>query len=210
MPEPSPAWNPAAPCEGAVQAAAATSQRAMPDWKSLVRARIAPMPLDPAREADIVDELAQHVAQHYAELTAAGAARTQRPARALAPLDDPARVAAEIARADRPRPRRRPRRQPAPSRVDLWRRRPLRGALLLRAPGFTAAAACHAGARHRRQHRDLQRAERGPAAAAALRRSRSARPDRRARTGRSRAGNVGYMHRSSTGASAAAASRRWR
>jgi hypothetical protein len=45
----------------------------MPDWKSLVRARVAPLPLDPAREADIVDELTQHVAQDYAERVANGA-----------------------------------------------------------------------------------------------------------------------------------------
>ena len=46
----------------------------MPDWKALVGARLGPLPLDPARAADVVEELAQHVAQHYAELTASGAA----------------------------------------------------------------------------------------------------------------------------------------
>ena len=30
----------------------------MPDWPSLIRARVGPLPLDPARSADIVDELA--------------------------------------------------------------------------------------------------------------------------------------------------------
>ena len=76
----------------------------MPDWKSLIRARVAPLSdLDAAREADIVDELAQHVAEHYAELVAAGVAETDAVNRALAPLNDPARIAREIARADRPR-----------------------------------------------------------------------------------------------------------
>src|SRR6185312_12996403 len=76
----------------------------MPDWKSLIRARVAPLSeLDAAREADIVDELAQHVAEHYAELVAAGVAGTDAVERALAPLNDPARIAREIARADRPR-----------------------------------------------------------------------------------------------------------
>jgi hypothetical protein len=76
----------------------------MPDWKSLIRARVAPLSeLDAAREADIVDELAQHVAEHYAELVAAGVAGTDAVERALAPFNDPARIAREIARADRPR-----------------------------------------------------------------------------------------------------------
>ena len=39
---------------------------------------------------------------------------------------------------------------------------------LLRAPGFTAAALRDAGARHRRQHRHLQRRQRGAVAAAAV------------------------------------------
>src|SRR5438874_13210037 len=76
----------------------------MPDWHALVGARLGLLPLDPARAADVVDELAQHVAQHYADLTASGVDQTEALRQALAPLDDPARVAAEIARADRPRP----------------------------------------------------------------------------------------------------------
>ena len=44
----------------------------MKDWKALVRARLAPLAVDPARASDIVDELAQHVAEHYAELAASG------------------------------------------------------------------------------------------------------------------------------------------
>ncbi len=58
----------------------------MSDWKALVRARIGPLPVDPAREADIVDELAQHVAEHYADLIAAGMSEADAMAAALAPL----------------------------------------------------------------------------------------------------------------------------
>jgi hypothetical protein len=71
------------------------------DWKARVRARIGALHVDPMRETEIVDELAQHVAEHYADLTASGMADADAVAAALAPLD-PARVAAEIARADRP------------------------------------------------------------------------------------------------------------
>src|ERR1043166_9206380 len=79
----------------------------MKDWKALVRARPAPMAIDPAREHDILDELAQHIAEHYAELVSSGIPEAEAVARALAPLDDPRRTARElsqeIARADRPR-----------------------------------------------------------------------------------------------------------
>src|SRR5437870_3351617 len=76
----------------------------MRDWKTIVRAHLAPLPLDAARAHDIVDELAQHVAQHHADLVASGMDDETALAMALKPLRDNARVAAEIARADRPRP----------------------------------------------------------------------------------------------------------
>ena len=110
-----------------------------PDWKSLVRARVAPLPLDPAREADIVDELAQHVAQDYAERVATGATEADALVMALAPLDDHDRVAVDIARADRSRPA-----APVPPAdrtrlfVDLARDVRYAARLMRRTPGFTA------------------------------------------------------------------------
>src|SRR6185503_11112324 len=44
----------------------------MHDWQSEVRARLASLNLKPEREADIVDEIAQHLAERYREATAAG------------------------------------------------------------------------------------------------------------------------------------------
>jgi len=73
----------------------------MRNWKQLVRARLGPLPVDPARAADIVDELAQHLADHFKDLAADGVDEDEAVERALAPLA--ARAAAEIARADRPR-----------------------------------------------------------------------------------------------------------
>src|SRR6266851_7573868 len=113
----------------------------MPDWKALVRARLGPVPVDPAREADIVDELAQHAAEHYAGLVAAGESEPDAVARALAPLDDERRVAIEIARADRPRPLA-PTPPPAGASIPADVARDLRHAarMLRRTPGFAAAA----------------------------------------------------------------------
>src|SRR5581483_1970057 len=45
----------------------------MPDWKSIVRDRIASLHLQPAAEADLVEELSQHVDDRYRELRSAGA-----------------------------------------------------------------------------------------------------------------------------------------
>src|SRR6267142_160493 len=116
-------------------------KRSMHDWKSLVRKRLAPLPLDPAREADIVDELAQHASEHYADLISAGMSAREAVAEALAPLDDPERVAAEIASADRPRPAApEPPSFAASSVVDVWRDIKYAIRLLLRAPGFAAVA----------------------------------------------------------------------
>src|SRR5258706_10807310 len=113
----------------------------MRNWKALVRARLAPLAVDPAREADIVDELAQHVAEHYAELAASGVPEAEAVERALAPLDNPVHVAAEIARADRPRAT-----APIPPGersnllIDLGRDVAYAARLLRRTPGFTAIA----------------------------------------------------------------------
>ncbi len=113
----------------------------MHNWNALVRARLEPMPLDPARSTDIVDELAQHVAQHHADLVSAGVPDDDAVAQALAPLADQDRVAREIARADRPRPA-----APIPPAgrtnlaTDLWRDVRYATRLLMRTPGFSTIA----------------------------------------------------------------------
>jgi hypothetical protein len=45
----------------------------MHDGQSEVRARLKPLRLKPEREADIVDEISQHLAERYREATQAGA-----------------------------------------------------------------------------------------------------------------------------------------
>jgi putative ABC transport system permease protein len=114
----------------------------MRDWKALVRSRLEPLPVDAARAAEIVAELAQHVAQHHAELVASGVDDRDALERALAPLNDPRRLSREIARTDRPR-----RAAPDPpgersGRLLAGLGRDFRYAarLLVREPGFAAAA----------------------------------------------------------------------
>src|ERR1700682_4394061 len=76
----------------------------MHNWNALVRARLEPLPLDTARAWGIVGELAQHVAQHHADLVSAGVPDDDAVAQALAPLANQDRVARALAYADRPRP----------------------------------------------------------------------------------------------------------
>ena len=56
----------------------------MPDFKNDVRARLAPLRLSPAREAEIVDELTQHLDERYKELIAGGASPDEAARLALA------------------------------------------------------------------------------------------------------------------------------
>jgi predicted permease len=46
----------------------------MPDWKDLVRRRLAPLNLAPGAEADLIDEVAAHLEDRYCELISSGAA----------------------------------------------------------------------------------------------------------------------------------------
>jgi predicted permease len=60
----------------------------MPDWTREVRARLAPLDLAPAREADIVDELSQHLDDRWREAIAGGASPEEATARTLAEFRD--------------------------------------------------------------------------------------------------------------------------
>lgn len=56
----------------------------MPDWAPHVRARLASLRLSPTREAEIVDELSQHLEDRYRELIAGGASQDEAMRLALA------------------------------------------------------------------------------------------------------------------------------
>jgi putative ABC transport system permease protein len=107
------------------------------DWNALVRERIASLAVDPARQLDVVDELAGHVAEQYAELVAAGVDEARAVAEALAPLDERARAAAATAPRMLPLAGESPRRERL-AMLGYHMRHACR--MLLRERGFAASA----------------------------------------------------------------------
>jgi predicted permease len=119
----------------------------MHDWRGEIRARlarIAHLQIPPAHESDLVDELAQHLDDHYAELRARGRTDTEACAEVMRQLgDESLRDAAESWRRAHPSPAAIPLGVPAGRRgwleaiqLDLrygWRS-------LLRSPVFTIVA----------------------------------------------------------------------
>ena len=60
----------------------------MPDWRHAIERRLAPLRLAPTREAEVVEELAQHLDDRYEEMRAAGVPDDEARRDALAELDD--------------------------------------------------------------------------------------------------------------------------
>jgi hypothetical protein len=59
----------------------------MPDWRVIIRQRLAGLDLRPVDEMDIVEELAQHVEDRYDELRRSGATEDQAIGAGLEELD---------------------------------------------------------------------------------------------------------------------------
>src|SRR5579864_826730 len=60
----------------------------MPDWRCEIAQRLAPLRLNPVREASVIAELTQHLEQHYEDLLAEGAAEEDACKAVLAGFDD--------------------------------------------------------------------------------------------------------------------------
>jgi putative ABC transport system permease protein len=73
----------------------------MPDWKPEIRRRLANVELEPAREAAIVEELAQDLEDCYAEFLSSGAAETEAYQRTLDELSGSEMLARELRRVER-------------------------------------------------------------------------------------------------------------
>ena len=76
----------------------------MPDFKKLVRRRVAALPLAAPAESDLAEELAQHLEDRYRDLTAAGTPPDDAYRQVIAELDNVHPLRAGISAADR-RPR---------------------------------------------------------------------------------------------------------
>jgi len=70
----------------------------MPDFRKIVKERIATLGLTPAAESDLTEELTQHLADHYQELRSGGATEEAAFQAATAELHDLYRMRAELAR----------------------------------------------------------------------------------------------------------------
>ncbi|HEY1214743.1 MAG TPA: permease prefix domain 1-containing protein, partial [Bryobacteraceae bacterium] len=73
----------------------------MPDWKRIVRDRIASLRLEPTAESDLVEEFSQHLEDRYRELRSGGASDEEAYRIALSELDDTYPLRAESGRAQR-------------------------------------------------------------------------------------------------------------
>src|SRR5215475_2820467 len=74
----------------------------MPEWKEAIRWRLARLKLEPTREAEIIEELAQHLEDRYAESLTRGATPEEAYRAALAELSESDSLARELLRVERP------------------------------------------------------------------------------------------------------------
>src|SRR5215212_10183748 len=74
----------------------------MPDWKVEVRSRLSRTGLAPEREAEIVEELSQHLEDHYEQSLTSGATEDEARRSALLELNEGDLLARELRRVERP------------------------------------------------------------------------------------------------------------
>src|SRR5437867_2556493 len=83
----------------------ASPEFSMPDFKAEIRARLAELGLPPAREAEIIEELSQHLAEQYEEAIARGASEEEARQRVFEELNAPDLLRRELQHVESPAPR---------------------------------------------------------------------------------------------------------
>jgi len=73
----------------------------MPDWKNDIKQQLAELELEPTHEAEIIEELAQHLEDRYKELLASGAGREDATRATLGELSNSEWLARELRRVER-------------------------------------------------------------------------------------------------------------
>ncbi|MGH9937635.1 MAG: ABC transporter permease, partial [Blastocatellia bacterium] len=116
----------------------------MPEWKQEIRQRLANLQLAPTRETAIVEELAQHLEDCYAELLASGVIPAEAERRTLAELSECEIFERELRRVERriaPEPIGLGTNKRRNMIADLWRDLSYAARTLWTRPGFTAVIA---------------------------------------------------------------------
>src|SRR6266540_1533766 len=112
----------------------------MPDWKAEVRKRLSGLQLAPARENAIVEEVAQHLDEHYAELLAGGMSEADAYRHVRAELHDGGLLTHGLQRVERsanPEPIVLGTNRRTNMIADLWQDLRFGERMLLKQPGFT-------------------------------------------------------------------------